>query len=169
MRHRKTPEELYGAPLKLRAVPRKGKNWKELADGSISSDGVHASIAGLFRRIFGFAGETNADGVFWVSLETRGKRSRVGGQIAQQRGCIAGFPEIIIGYQGRAYLGEAKRPAHVSALTGHREPAEALLPSQEDMHPQLRAAGFPVAVWHDQSEALASVVDWGLPHKTIVL
>ena len=150
---------------------KKSANWRTLSDGSPSSDGIQADIAGACRLMWGAPGVLTAQRVLWYDVEQRGQHSRAGFSILGMRGVIGGTPEKWIYWFSpdglKMYPGEIKRPAYTSLVTGKRVAEEDLTPAQKAVHPEFERAGYPVNIWRSREEFVAWVVRVGLPHKTV--
>jgi hypothetical protein len=129
---RKTLEELYGAALKKRAK------------STHPEDKLHREMVKYLRAVIGREGVAWC-GVYWQSIEVRGKRSLIEGASNKARGCVAGFGELLIIHHGRIHLAEVKTPDGV------------LSQSQRETHPELAKAGAPVAVLRSIDDLVAWV------------
>jgi hypothetical protein len=79
-------------------------------------------------------------------------KSKVEGFQKKERGCLAGWPDLGVFWQGRVVLMELKR-----------ERGWRLSEPQRELHPRLEATGFPVAVVHNAGDALRVVKAAGVP------
>lgn len=89
-----------------------------------------------------------------------GYRSRVEGSILKGMGVLAGFPDIMIFGEVVDGAGLATATAwFLEVKSGKGEPT----PIQREMHNQLRALGFDVAVVRSIDDALEACLFWHLP------
>ena len=89
-------------------------------------------------------------GAFSFHVPNGGWRSPIEAKILKAIGTVAGIPDIICIFEGRAYALELKSE-------GGR-----VTDVQRVVHERLREAGAEVAVAHGIDQALAQLVEWGL-------
>ena len=82
-----------------------------------------------------------------------GEDSWLRGAISKGLGTKSGFPDILLLWQGRAFLGEVK------SATG------SLTEAQRGAHSAITAAGCPVAVWRSVDDCRASLALWNVPTR----
>lgn len=164
-----TAEEWRDEAVKPRKVRKKGANWRVLADGSPSSDGIHADIIGACRIMFGPPGICNKDGVLYWSVEQRRSMSKGGNFMAQARGCIGGTPEFFLIDNGRIWPGEFKRPESIAPLTGRKVAEEELTPAQKKVHPEFAKAHCDIQIWRSREEFIEWVDSRRIKHRKITL
>ena len=112
---------------------------------------LHKQIADAFRLEIAPAGHISRDGVVFWSVDMAAYAGTVPG-IRTGRGCVAGVPDMIVLYGGRAYFIEVK------AADGSVSPA------QRDVAFAILLAGSPYAVVRSAAEALACLDAWDIPH-----
>ena len=162
-----TLAEFLEQPDKPKKPRKKGANWRVLADGTPSSDGIHADIAGACRLMFGEPGVCNKDGILWWSVEQRRDMSKAGSFLAGARGCIGGTPEFFLIDNRRVWFGEIKRPASIPPLTKKHVKEEELTAAQKKVHPEFAKAHCDIQVWRSRDEFINWVEGRGIKHRRI--
>src|SRR5271170_38000 len=119
-------------------------------------DHLHYAVAKLLSLAIAKPGICSLDGVLWMSLEGRAKRSIYEGARNKRRGCVSGVPDILIVWMGRCYWIELKR-----AKGGRVSDA------QIETHSQLNSAGSSVAVCRSLGEIQAILQLWKIPHRRV--
>jgi hypothetical protein len=92
-----------------------------------------------------------SDAVFTAWDLSNAKNAIEGGR-KKRMGCIAGWPDCSVWWRGRVVLLELKRAKRWK-----------LSEAQQELHPRLAAAGFPVTVVRSVPEALDAVAAAGVP------
>lgn len=116
---------------------------------------THQQIADAFRLALCAPGKMSHDGVTWWSVDMAAYAGRVPG-IRTGHGCIAGVPDIVVIWRGRAHFIEVK------AIDGQLS-----LP-QRSVATAILVAGACFGAARDAREALALLDAWGVPHNTSV-
>src|SRR5271168_1374207 len=119
-------------------------------------DHLHYAVAKLLSLAIAKPGICSLDGVLWMSLEGRAKRSIYEGARNKRRGCVSGVPDILIVTLGKTYWIELKR-----AKGGKVSDA------QIEMHSQLNSAGGNVAVCRSLGEIEVILRWWKIPHRRV--
>jgi hypothetical protein len=91
-----------------------------------------------------------ADAMFHHS-PMEGKRGWKAQADLKSSGAQAGFPDIVILWQGRAFTIELKAPKKY------------LSPVQKVAHRRLEKAGIPIRVCHSVTEVAMTLADWSIP------
>lgn len=112
---------------------------------------LHEQIADAFRLELAPAGRISKDGVVFWSVDIAAYSGSAPG-IRTRRGVVAGIPDMIVLYRGRAYFIEIK------AEDGSVSPA------QRDVAFAILACGSRYAVVRSAAEALACLDAWEIPH-----
>lgn len=99
-------------------------------------------------QFLGFA--LPADAMFHHS-PMEGKRGWKAQADLKSSGAQAGFPDIVILWQGRAFTIELKAPKKYPS------------PVQRAAHARLVKAGIPIRVCHSVTEVALALSDWGVP------
>src|SRR5262245_63129641 len=104
----------------------------------------------LQRAIVGHLRWRARPGVWWTHIPNGGWRSPIEAKIFKALSVVAGAPDLLIVFEGRAYFLELKSEA------GRVSPA------QHECHQALRAAGATVAVASNIDQALELLEKWGI-------
>ena len=123
---------IAGAPT---ASPRRFRLTAPVAP----EDDLHAAVYQALRVLL-------PKGAVLNTWELRNASSAAEGARRKRLGALPGWPDLGVFWNGRVALLELKR-----------ERGGALSPAQKVLHPQLAAAGFPVAVCRTVVEALDAV------------
>lgn len=111
---------------------------------------IHQQIAGVFTAEIAPAGKVSRSGVCWWSVDMAAYGGTAPG-IRTSRGCIAGVPDMVVVWQGRAFFIEVKA-ADSGLRLEQRAVATAIL-----------IAGAQFGTARDAIEALALLDAWGIP------
>lgn len=86
-----------------------------------------------------------------------GKRNRVEAIRLKQMGVLAGFPDLMLFYEKRAYFIEMKAPGRIRATSD----------DQEDVLARLSRNGFECAVCDSLQSVKNCIALWGLPCREV--
>jgi hypothetical protein len=111
---------------------------------------LHKQIADTLRVEIAPAGRVSPQGVTWWSVDMAAYAGTVPG-IRTGRGCIAGVPDIIVLYCGRAHFIEVKAEDGI------------LSPAQRAVGAAILVAGGPYAIARNAAEALFALDEWEIP------
>jgi hypothetical protein len=111
---------------------------------------IHRQIADVFAKEIAPAGKISREGVVWFSVDIAAYAGVAPG-LRTTRGIVAGIPDCVILFEGRAYFIEIK------AIDGR------LSPAQCDVCASLLVCGAHYGVARNHTEALALVDAWGIP------
>lgn len=112
---------------------------------------THQQIADAFRLAICAPGKVSRQGVTWWSVDMAAYAGRVPG-IRTSHGCIAGVPDIIVIWRGRAHFIEVKAEDGVLSL------------EQRSVATSILIAGAAFGAARDANEALALLDAWQIPH-----
>ena len=90
--------------------------------------------------------------VVFTSWDLANARSAVEGARKKRRGCLPGWPDCSVWWNGQVALIELKRAR-----------GWALSDAQKALHPRLAAAGHPVIIGHTVEDTLRALQDRGCP------
>ena len=114
---------------------------------------LHKQIADAFRLELAAPGKISRQGVTWWSVDMAAYAGKAPG-LRTARGCVAGVPDIIVLYRGRAHFIEVKAADSVGLSADQQSVAAAIVFS---------SAEFGTA--RDAVEALRLLDAWGIPRN----
>jgi hypothetical protein len=113
---------------------------------------LHKQIADAFRVELAAPGRISRHGVVWWSVDMAAYAGTVPG-IRTGRGCIAGVPDIVVLWRGRALFIEVKA-------------SDGLLSSaQQDVATAILAQGGAFGIAFDSTSALSLLDHWQIPRR----
>lgn len=115
---------------------------------------LHQQIADAYRLALCAPGKVSKAGVTWWSVDASNYNDKIPG-LRTTRGQIAGVPDLIVVYRGRAFFIEVK------AIDG------ALSLPQQSVGTSILIAGACFGTARDATEALALLEAWDIPHKVL--
>lgn len=113
---------------------------------------IHRQIADALRLELAAPGKVSRQGVTWWSVDMAAYAGNAPG-IRTARGCIAGVPDIIIVWRGRAHFIEVKAIDGVVSLP------------QQSVATAILCASGEVGFARDATEAIALLDQWGIPRN----
>lgn len=111
---------------------------------------LHQQIADAFRIELCAPGKVSRHGVCWWSVDMAAYAGNAPG-IRTARGCIAGVPDIVVLWQGRAHFIEVKAEDGMLSLP------------QQSVATAILVAGAAFGAARNANEALALVDAWSIP------
>lgn len=117
---------------------------------------LHRQIADVLRVELGPAGRISRRGVAWWSVDIAAYGGAVPG-LRTTRGIIAGVPDVIVLYRGRAYFVEVK--ANDGMLSN----------AQQDVAFTILSAGFDYGIARDAQEMLQLLDGWSIPRRNAIV
>ncbi|UMM63112.1 VRR-NUC domain-containing protein [Aristophania vespae] len=121
----------------------------------ISEDALHKSVASLLSTIIAEQGTLSTQGVWWCSIEHRNAKSSREGAFRKKRGVIAGIPDIVIGYDQRAYWIELKTAEGIVSKV------------QKAFHNVLTSSGHVIKVCRSIEDVRTFINDHHIPTQRI--
>ena len=123
-----------------------------LTSPRVPESALHTQIADAFRLEIAPAGRVSPQGVCWFSVDIAAY-SGVAPGLRTRRGVVAGIPDMVVLYEGRAYWIEVK--AHDGILSEvQRTVAVAILTAD---------CGYGIA--RDMAEAVQLLDSWRIPRQ----
>lgn len=113
---------------------------------------IHSQIADAFRLELAAPGKVSRKGVVWWSVDMASYAGNAPG-IRTSRGCIAGIPDMLVVWRGRAHFIEVKA-----------EDGTVSLP-QQSVATAILIAGADWGAARDADEALALLDAWSIPRN----
>jgi hypothetical protein len=113
---------------------------------------IHQQIADAFRLEIAAPGKVSRKGVVWWSVDMAAYAGNAPG-LRTSRGCIAGVPDIVVIWRGRAHFIEVKAADGMVSLP------------QQSVATAILIAGAEWGSARDADEALALLDAWGIPRN----
>lgn len=113
---------------------------------------LHKQIADVLRWELGPPGRVSRHGVTWWSVDMSNFADVAPG-LRTRRGAVAGVPDLMLVYRGRAYFIELKARDGV------------LSPAQQVVATTLTLCGCPWGVARDVDEVIDLLDAWGIPRE----
>ena len=123
-----------------------------LASPRVPEAALHTQIASAFRLEIAPAGRVSPQGVCWFSIDIAAY-SGVAPGLRTSRGVVAGIPDMVVLYEGRAYWIEVKAADGILS-EAQRTVAVAILTAD---------CGYGIA--RDMAEAIQLLDSWRIPRQ----